>query len=55
MAGIWTEGTFPTASKLAAPLFAPNCVFLNKLAVSILFNFKLILLDKVDVSAFLNN
>ena len=45
MAGIWSVGIFPKAFKLATPLATP---------VLLASNFRLILLDKVIVSAFCN-
>jgi hypothetical protein len=45
MAGIWSVGIFPKAFKLATPLATP---------VLLTSNFRLILLDKVIVSAFCN-
>ena len=45
IAGIWSEGIFPKAFKLATPFGAP---------VLLASNFKFILLDKLIVSAFCN-
>ena len=45
IAGIWSEGILPNAFKLATPFATPD-LFAS--------NFKLILLDKLIVSAFCN-
>ena len=56
--GIWVAGTFKFASKLATPLATPlweaSSFKANPLFTSVVFAFKLILFDKVAVSAFCN-